>query len=148
MQLEFTKGKGKFDRLELTRSDGGSETIQCPKQGIIPHDRVHYAVEHHLHRRGFLARVKGGEAASFRMQGEGESDSVARLVEVFQVDAWSGGDSALEEMLALYALTCEARGCPALPISDEDVESVRAELRALTVRWNAVAVGDSLRLTF
>ncbi|PPU04588.1 hypothetical protein XacyCFBP1159_22365 [Xanthomonas arboricola pv. corylina] len=34
-----------------------AESIDCPKQGIIPHDMVHYAVESTLHKRGFICRV-------------------------------------------------------------------------------------------
>lgn len=47
---------------------------------------VHYAVEHTLSARGFLGRVRDGEAASFRMVGEPDSDGVERLVEVIQGD--------------------------------------------------------------
>lgn len=31
--------------MEIARGDGAIERIDCPKQGIIPHDMVHYAVE-------------------------------------------------------------------------------------------------------
>lgn len=65
MQLIFTKGFGKHDRMQLIRGGAVEESIECPKQGIIPHDMVHYAVEHTLQKRGFIGRVFGGETASF-----------------------------------------------------------------------------------
>ncbi len=45
MKLGFTKGSGKFDRLDIVAADGPRAPIDCPKQGIIPHDMVHFAVE-------------------------------------------------------------------------------------------------------
>ncbi|KQN25107.1 hypothetical protein ASE86_02285 [Sphingomonas sp. Leaf33] len=83
MRLVFARGTGKADRPD--------ETIDCPRQRIIPHDMVHYAVESVLDARGFLGRVASGEAANFTMGPESESDGVERLVEVIQGDGWSGG---------------------------------------------------------
>lgn len=90
MHLVFTKGAGKHDRMDVMCDGVVSESIECPKQGIIPHDMVHFAVESVLQKRGFVGRVLDGEAASFQMQAEAESDGVERLVEVFQADGWSG----------------------------------------------------------
>src|SRR4051794_13411932 len=99
MEFVFVKGAGKFDRLDVIGADGKVESIDCPKQGIIPHDMVHYAVESTLDKRGFMRRVGDGERATFRMAAESESDSVERLVEVFQGDAWSGSASAAADVM-------------------------------------------------
>lgn len=146
MQLIFTKGAGKTDRLDLLRPGRAPEVIDCPKQRIIPHDMMHYAVESTLHVRGFLGRVKDGESASLQMQGEDFSDAVERLVEVFQGDAWSGGKTAAREMLDLYAVTCAARRCSTLPIDEQVIADVRRTIGELTARWDAVPVGGSLEL--
>lgn len=145
MKLSFVKGDGKYDRLTVRRGET-SETLECPKQGIIPHDMVHFAVESMLHARGFLGRVRDGEAASFRMAAEAESDGVERLVEVFQGDAWSGGDGPPEDMLALYRVTCEARRGPPLAVSADDILAVRARIAELDRQWRAVPVGQALDL--
>lgn len=147
MKLIFTKGAGKYDLMDVQREDGSSEQVRCPKQGIIPHDMVHYAVEHTLRARGFLARVGEGEAANFRMTAQAESDAVERLVEVFQGDAWSGGQSSPADLLALYRVTCRARECPQLPLGAAEVEAVRSAIRALDEQWQAVAVGGALELS-
>jgi hypothetical protein len=146
MQLVFTKGAGKYDRMEIARGDGTIERIDCPKQGIIPHDMVHYAVESTLAKRGFLTRVHEGERADMRMRGEAESDGVERLVEVVQGDAWSGGASDVAAMLDLYRVTCDARACPMLDVEPSDIEAIRARMVELTTQWNALAVGQSLSL--
>ncbi len=147
MELVFTKGSGKIDRLRIVRAGLDDEFIDCPKQRIIPHDMVHYAVETTLVARGFLGRVRDGEAAAFTMQAEAESDGVERLVEAMQGEAWSGGsDSAA--VIDLYRVTCTARDCPALPVSPADIDAIRASMAALTTQWDAVPVGSSLTLQF
>jgi hypothetical protein len=146
MRLRFTKGSGKYDRLEVTRSSGTSEVIECPKQRIIPHDMVHFAVESTLGARGFLRRVDDGEAAILQMKEEEQSDGVERLVEVIQGDEWSGGQSTPEDILDLYELNCQAKNCAALAVNGDAVLAIRAEIARLDNLWSAVPVGSSLDL--
>ncbi|MGH8234259.1 MAG: hypothetical protein ACREPU_08700 [Rhodanobacteraceae bacterium] len=146
MKLVFTKGSGKYDRMDVVRGDSASEQVDCPKQRIIPHDMVHYAVETTLAKRGFLSRVRDGEDAGLRMLPEAESDGVERLVEVIQGDAWSGGTSSAAEILDLYRVTCSARTCPMLDISEADIDAIRAQFAELTAQWDALPVGQSLTL--
>jgi len=148
MQLIFTKGSGKHDQMEVMRNGVVAERIACPKQGIIPHDMVHFGVESTLHKRGFVDRILHGEAATFQMESEPESDGVERLVEVFQADAWSGWNSAPADMLGLYQVTCHARQCEPLELSLEDIDAVRQKLLELTGQWQLVAIGESLALQF
>jgi hypothetical protein len=145
VKLIFTKGSGKFDLLQIV-GPTGSQRVECPKQGIIPHDMVHYAVEHTLDARGFLGRVKEGEQADFGMKPEAASDSVERLVEVFQADEWSGRASSAAEIIDMYRVTCQARACPALPLDEAVVDTVRTQLSVLSTRWAAIAVGGTLQL--
>ena len=146
MHMTFTKGTGKYDRLEIVRPAGKPEHIECPKQGIIPHEMVHFAVEHTLQARGFLHRIKEGEAARFRMTAEDQTDGVERLVEVIQADQWSGGGAAPAEILDLYRTTCSARNCSVLPVDAEAILAIRGEVERLGARWSSVPVGGSLHL--
>lgn len=148
MQLIFTKGSGKYDQMEVVRDGISVESIACPKQGIIPHDMVHYGVESTLHKRGFVNRILHGESASFHMEADAESDGVERLVEVFQADGWSGWTSASTDMLDLYQVTCDARQCAPLALHTDDIEAVRNKLLELSAQWQAVSVGGSLVLAF
>ena len=86
------------------------------------------------------------QAANFQMTPEAESDGVERLVEVFQGDAWSGGDASPDDMLDLYRVTCTARKCPALPVTADDILSVRAKISDLNSQWQALAIGESMSL--
>jgi hypothetical protein len=148
MQLVFTKGFGKTDRMEVIRAGSPVEVVDCPKQGIIPHDMIHCAVEKTLHKRGFIGRVLDGEAAAFRMEQESESDAVERLVEVFQADGWSGWGSPPEDMLELYRVTCSARRCAPLAVARGDVEAVRERILELTSQWQSIRAGEALTLQF
>ena len=91
MRLVFTKGAGKHDTMTVVRDGLADAVVDCPKQGIIPHDMVHYAVESVLHACGFLGRVAAGEAADFRMAAQAESDGGERLVEVSRATAGRAG---------------------------------------------------------
>lgn len=147
MELVFTKRSGKYDRLEIRREACAPEQLDCPKQGLIPHEMVHYAVEHTLSAHGFLGRVRDGEAAAFRMAAEPVSDGVERLVEVIQGDGWSGGSSPAEDLLELYALTCSARGCAPLPVAAGAIDAIRAAMADLGRQWDALPVGGAMTLT-
>jgi|SRR5579859_1493294 len=146
MKIVFFKGKGKYDRMEVQRENGAVETVQCPKQRIIPHDMVHFVVESILQKRGFLTRVRDGEAAHLRMAPSEESDSVERLVEVFQGDAWSGSGTDYAGMIDLYRVTCDARQCPMLDVDAATLDEVRLRMAELTSKWTALAIGGSLEL--
>lgn len=145
MEISFVKRRGKYDLVHIRHADR-SESIDCPKQGIIPHDMVHYAVEHTLQLRGFLGRVRNGEAADLSMRAEPESDAVERLVEIFQGDAWSGSATATDDMLALYQVACAARKCPPLQVTPADILAVRQAIATLTAQWQALPVGQALHL--
>ena len=146
MKLIFTKGSGKTDQLDIYNGSAAKQTLMSPKQRIIPHEMVHYAVEHTLQQRGFLHRVRDGEAATFTMAPEAEADGVERLVEVFQGDAWSGSSSAAADMIEMYRVTCNARACPMLAVDEAAIEAVRTYMKELSEKWDAVTVGQSLEL--
>jgi hypothetical protein len=146
MKIVFTKGSGKYDLMEVRREGLEPERIECPKQRIIPHDMVHYAVEHTLKTRGFLGSVKDGEVAGFQMKSATESDSVERLVEVFQGDEWSGRTSSIADLIDMYRVTCQARQCPALPLDEPAIRAVQSAILDLSGRWQAVPVGGVMHL--
>ena len=147
MQLVFTKGAGKFDRLELRRVDGAAESIDCPKQGIVPHDMVHFAVEAEVAGAGFLGTVAAGGGADFDAADDPHARAVERLVETVQAEAWAGAQTPDAEFLDLYRLTCDARGDQPLDLDAAALAAIRARLAALTAAWQAVAVGNSLTLS-
>jgi hypothetical protein len=146
MKLLFTKRAGKTDDLLLTRDDGSTELIACPKQGMIPHDMVHFAVEKIIRDRGFLSKAGAGEATG-HMMAEQAAEAIERLVEAMQAAAWSGGGSAAD-IIGLYEMGCHARGHAALPVSVEQIQLIQQEIAGLTRAWDTVAVNGTLALSF
>ncbi|MBV9931675.1 MAG: hypothetical protein JO013_12120 [Alphaproteobacteria bacterium] len=145
MRLTFTKRGGKHDDLAINREGQTIETIRCPKQGIIPHDMIHYAVESSLAHRGFFTLIAEGKGAGYATKGGDSEEAIERLVETFQAEMW-GGRVPAAELLATYEHACGARGHGAVPISPADVEAVRARLDELTERWSKVPLNGSLTL--
>jgi hypothetical protein len=147
MRLTFTKRAGKYDDLLVEREGHPAETIACPKQGIIPHDMVHYAVESILAQRGFLGLVAEGPSAGFAMVVDDASEAIERLVETVQAEMW-GGRVAAEDLLATYEHACEARGHAVSPISTSAIAEIRARIDDLSGQWTTVPIGGSLVLEF
>lgn len=148
MQLTFTKGAGKFDRLDIITAAGSQPAIECPKQGIIPHDMVHFAVEAEVATIGFLGGIAEGGDSGFRAGADNPHHrSVERLVETVQAEAWSGEPVGNAEFLTLYHVTCEARGDMPLSLSPATLAAIRTRLADLSARWAAVPAGGTLVLT-
>jgi hypothetical protein len=147
MHLTFTKRAGKHDDLLIERDGRAPQSIQCPKQGIIPHDMVHYAVESTLAHRGFLSQVAEGGAAGFEASGGETEEAVERLVETFQAELW-GGRVDPAELIATYEHACGARGHAVASITPDDVEAIRTRLDTLGSQWAQVPVGGALALRF
>ncbi|WBH15048.1 hypothetical protein [Sphingomonas radiodurans] len=147
MQLTFTKRAGKYDDLLIERDGHAPETIACPKQGIIPHDMVHFAVESALGHRGFLSHVADGAAPAFGLTGGATEEAVERLVETFQAELW-GGRVDPAALIATYEHACGARGHAIAPITPDDVAAIRARLDTLGRDWAQVPVGGALALRF
>jgi hypothetical protein len=147
MKFLFQKMRtGKYDRLVVER-DGRTEEVPCPKIGGIPHDMVHFAVENVMRMRGYLRKVAAGEALALRMTADVESDQMERLVEVMQADANSGFPAA-GDLIAMYRVTCDARGVVPFDVTSTDIAAIRAEMRRLAKLWDATAPGATLALSF
>ncbi|USI73559.1 hypothetical protein [Sphingomonas morindae] len=147
MRLTFTKGTGKYDDLRIEHESGPAETIACPKQGIIPHDMIHYAVESTLTHRGFLSLVADGSPASFATAGEDTENAIERLVETLQAEMW-GGLVPVANLIATYEHACAASGHRIVPVSAHDVEAIRGRIDQLSAEWEKIPVRGSLTLSF
>lgn len=143
----FTRLAGKYDRLDVIRADGGVQTIDCPRQKIIPHDMVHYAVESVLGARGFMRAAVAGETSGFAPMTEVEAEAIERLVETMQADSW-GTASPAQDLIGLYLVTCDARGHAPIPVTPEAIEAIRDEILRLQLLWDDVPVGGAMELRF
>ncbi|RZL28424.1 MAG: hypothetical protein EOP64_04565 [Sphingomonas sp.] len=147
MRLTFTKGTGKYDHLHIERGGLPLEMIQCPKQGIIPHDMVHYAVESVVQHRGFLSLLREGMLASFSTQGDEVADAIERLVETFQAEMWSG-QATTADAIAMYEHGCAASGHAVAPVSQQEIEAIRVRIDELSAAWSDVPEKGKLTVDF
>jgi hypothetical protein len=148
MQLTFTKGSGKYDRLDIVTDAGPQPPIDCPKQGIIAHDMVHFAVESEVATLGFLGGIATGGGSGFTAGADNPHHrAVERLVETVQAEAWSGGPVPDDEFIAMYRVTCEARTDTPLALDSATIAAIRVRIADLTTRWATVPVGGALVLS-
>ncbi|MCU6453514.1 hypothetical protein LPN01_05435 [Sphingomonas sp. A2-49] len=147
MLLTFTKRDGKFDDLRVERDGLPSETVQCPKQGILPHDMIHYAVESTVTHKGFLSLLREGRPVAFTTSGGPMEAAVERLVETFQAEMW-GGRVPAADLIAVYEHACGTDGPLVAPIAPAEVEAIRQTIDELTHAWSDLPVGQSLSVRF
>jgi hypothetical protein len=152
---------GKADRHDLlvcTRADGSTTQVQMPRQGVLPHDLVHYVVESALpFRHGFLSQVAEGAGIAFDsgvsyIQGPErhvvESGQVESIVEALQSQLWAGAFD-LPSFLEGVRLACASRGLAAPELPAAGLESALFERAVrLNEAWLQVAPQQAMALAF
>jgi hypothetical protein len=158
MKLIATKqGKAeKYDVLRCVRQNGTQTSANMPRQGVLPHDLIHYVVETALgYDHGFLGLVaKGGDFAYVMEQTHGNHNQqiahqaihAEALVESLQAQIWSGYFDH-EQFLAGLEGACSMRGAsmPDLSAINPEIDLYKGVL-ALAQRWQQVPFYASLEL--
>ncbi len=146
----------KLDGLRCVRGDGTQTSTSMPRQGILPHDLIHYVVESTLgYRFGFLGMVANGADIAFAMQqsheaqAQGLADEAVHaeaIVESLQAQLWSGGFDA-ESFHEGVRAACAARSA-SMPVLDGiDIEQQLLDgVIALNGRWQQLPYHASLEL--
>jgi hypothetical protein len=164
MNIYFTKCDGKADWMECVRDDGSTTRCPMPKQGILPHDLVHYVVEHTLGlHRSFYGIIAAGvgfpnsappwDAEDFQLDDLTEALQAESLVECFQAEMWNAPEPGTfqlsESFLEILDITCANRGVtrPA-QATEENLEQVRSRLQEYTQIWDALPIGQTLGTDF
>jgi hypothetical protein len=148
----------KRDELTFERGDGSRSTIDMPRQGILPHDLLHFVVEDGLALDdGFLSLIAAGADARFTMEalhdpaGCAVADAAVRaeaLVEALQAQLWSGAFDA-ESFTYGVEMACASRGVgPGELPARERARALFDRARSLFDAWANVPPGETLRLAF
>ena len=148
----------KHDLLVCTRADGSTAQVAMPRQGVLPHDLLHYVVETALpFRHGFLSQVADGasiaiEAGMSYAEGPArhvlESGQVESLVEALQTQLWAGAFDT-DTFLEGARLACESRRLPAPELPGLDLEALLFErARRLNDEWMQVPPQQAMTLDF
>ncbi|NML62511.1 hypothetical protein HHL21_15800 [Massilia sp. RP-1-19] len=119
-----------------------------PRQGILPHDLIHYVVEDAFgYTRGFLGMVASGSDIGFAMEQSHDANNseladqaahAEAIVESLQAQLWSGAFDAVQFDEGLRS-ACVVRGRPVPDIKGVDVgERLYMAVLALTATWQVV----------
>jgi hypothetical protein len=146
----------KYDQLRCIRSNGSETSTLMPRQGVLPHDLIHYVVENTLgYDHAFFGLVAKGADISFAMA---QSHDIANqavacqathaeaIVESLQAQLWSGNFD-IDMFLAGLAGACEMRSQPVPDLSRVDVKSeLYAGVMSLAQHWQQLPFHDSIEL--
>lgn len=150
----------KYDVLRFVRNNGTTTETLMPRQGILPHDLVHYVVESTLPlKHGFLSQLARGADAQFVMETvhdrnnpdvEAEAVQAEAIVEGLQAQLWSGAFD-VDAFISGAELACTARGKQPFDFSKLglDLEAALYQ-RALELnrQWAAAPWHGTLSLEF
>lgn len=147
----------KCDRLRYAREDGSSTECSMPRQGILPHDLIHYVVESELQLRdGFTGLIAQGAEATYatqlahglaqKMAGT-EAIQVEAIVEALQTQLWAGKFSK-EDFIEAVHTSCAGRDKPALKFEGIDVHSLFEKVLTLNSAWANVPYYGAMTLEF
>jgi hypothetical protein len=160
MLVRFIKNSpsAEADALSCVRPDGSATTSELRRQGILPHEAIHFVVEDQLGWHdaffGHIARGETIEQATNRLHGRNarwtkitQALQSEALVESFENDQWAGASDPAKFAENLVA-GCRRRGVLPPDITAEELENVRVALRAFGATWRPLAPGASLERTF
>jgi len=145
----------KLDRLRCIRGDGSETSTSMPRQGILPHDLLHYVAESSLGwRHGFFGMIAAGADIGWTMQQTHDPANrhiadqaihAEAVVESLQAQLWSG---AFDESLFLEGVrnACEARGRSVPMLAAGAGQALFEQVLALQARWQQVPFHGTLAL--
>jgi hypothetical protein len=155
---EKRSSNDKYDVLRFVRNNGSATDSLMPRQGILPHDLIHYVVESALPlRHGFLSQVALGADAQLAVQAGHGADNpaadqqaaqVEAIVEGLQTQLWCGNFD-LQDFLEAANSACAARGHPPFDLSGIDVHATLYQrAQALHAQWQETPFHRALSLDF
>ncbi len=160
MLVRFTKQPpaSASDTLTCVRPDGTATTTPMPRQGILPHDAFHFAIETTLgwHDAYFGAVARGAgleeltkslHSPSGKWTKNTQAQQSEALIECLEANQWGGSGDPSEFATRLLA-ACRRRGVAPPDITASELENVRRALREFGAAWRPLAPGQSLERTF
>ena len=152
----------KYDQLRCVRRDGSATGCPMPRQGILPHDLIHYVVESTLDwRHAFYGMVAAGADIGPAMEQSHDPANRAladqavhaeAVVESLQAQLWSAGadPGAFDDAMFLEGVrgACTARGRSLPVLLDGSGRRLFDAVLALNARWEALPWYGALELDF
>jgi hypothetical protein len=156
MLVRFIKGPlaARADTLVCIRDDHSRTEGQMPRQGILPHDAIHFVVEKTLGlQKAFFGHVARGLTLDhLALKQSGERPPWARLpqalqaeslVECLQAEQW-GGTVDEATFQGTLGVACRVRGVPVPHVTPADLVKLRVALREFGAAWRPLKPGEML----
>jgi hypothetical protein len=147
IRLRATRRASEHKRDVLVLECGSEKRVlECWRQGLMPHELVHAAVESVFPWRGFVRLVAAGQEP----ESIGVRDALAEtlwaeaLTNAFQAQL-GGVIGPGEDELRAYLAQIHPGLLP--PISGAELELVRTRILEWNARWTALRAGESLEIT-
>jgi hypothetical protein len=145
----------KLDLLRCIRRDGSETSTAMPRQGILPHDLLHYVAESTLGwRHGFLGMIAAGFDIGWTMEQTHDPANRAvadqaihaeAVVESLQAQLWSGAFDEARFLEGVRA-ACEARGRSLPALAPGTGRLLFGRALDLNARWQQVPFHGALEL--
>ena len=160
LTLRLKKNREGTAALSCTRADGSVTWRRQPQarhaQFFTRHDLTHYAVETVLgHRRGFYGLIaEGWDFTDFGApwpRGPIPADADPSELIVGLLDSERTGDIewTTDEFNAHVAQFFKSHGVPSpLKVTEANLTQIRAQMRELFTRWDAVPPAEAMELEF
>jgi len=156
--VEKLDRSAKSDRLTCVREDGSKVVLGLPRQGILPHELLHFIVESSLpFVHGFMAQVAAGADAEYVMaivhgsdqaKVDLEAAQVEAVVEALQTQLWAGAFD-LEQFNEGIRTACASRLKDAPDLRAFDVREILFKSAyELNAAWQQVAPYQTMTLRF
>ena len=143
--IRLTCKKRKTDREKDTVTISRGErtwVFQTWNQRVLPHELVHYAVEHVFGYRGFVRLIADGATSEQILALEdSEVRTAENVTNAYQYELWGLVEPDNDQFLS----SLRANGDATAP-EPARIEEGRALLRTLSERWSALPHGEHLEL--
>jgi hypothetical protein len=154
MRIRFEKLSGERHVLEIVRSDGGRERIECESRSYLRHDLLHYAVEAEARlEEGFWGRLARG--ATFEQLNDRtgstmtDSDPMLAIERIVGALTSAAKGFEAERVFEGFREYATAIGV-SVPhwLSSEFVAAVKERMRKLEGRWKATPYHGAMELAW
>ena len=139
MRIVYSKISDDIHRVTITRSNGGTESVELESRSYLRHDLAHYAIEREypIHR-GYWGCVAAGAS----LTGDGVSGSEAMFAETLAgpIQTLMRIEADLDAYARLLPPISEETGEPGLP------ERVHERIWQLNGHWKGTNFGKDMEL--
>ncbi|MEM9187574.1 MAG: hypothetical protein AAGF12_00260 [Myxococcota bacterium] len=153
MEIRFHKLTDAHHRLEIERSDGTKDEVECETRSYLLHDLTHFAVESAAELdHGFWALLARGVSLAALAHDAKEATAWPRLMAIEKIVASLQGPLSHQEPRALHAHFTDLADAQNTALPEwftEDMLSRAQDIRRRLVgHWRATAYGKTMQISW